>query len=108
VKRTAAIKLKEEIIGHIISAKIAKNKMGIPLKVAEIHFLYDRGICNEWDVLDHAVQLGVLTKAGAYIKDKEGTTLGQGEYNAMLFLNDNPEYFKQLNHEILQSISIQD
>lgn len=100
------IKRGEEILGHLIYAKVVKNKCAAPLKIAEIPFLFEYGICNEWSTIVMGEELGILVKNGSYFKDADGMTLGQGEYNATLFLKSNPEYYKQLSDAVSKKLFI--
>lgn len=106
VRRGSAIKNGEEIIGHMIKAEIAKNKVGPPRRKCEIPFLYATGVSGEWDLLNVAIDLGLIIQKGAWYKDKDGSTIGNGGLNAMQFLIDNPEYTKTLEDEIRKSLFV--
>ena len=107
VKTGAPIKHKEERIGHFIKANMVKNKLAPPFKTAEIPFLYEYGICNEWEIIEIGIDKGVLKKSGSYVKHND-VTLGQGLVNAVLFLKDNPELFEQIKDEINSGLLIQE
>lgn len=108
VKRGTAIKSGDEIIGHMIKAEIAKNKLGPPRRKCEIPFLYSMGVSGEWDLLNTGVDLGLVTQKGAWYKDKDGNAIGNGGLNAIQFLKDNPEYTKSLEDEVRKSLFVQE
>lgn len=92
-------------IGHIILAEVVKNKTSPPLKKAEIPFLYESGISTEWEVLEAAVELDLIKKSGAYYK-RGDVTLGQGTFNTVIFLQDNPEVYQELYDEVSKSMVV--
>jgi recombination protein RecA len=65
IRRTAQIKKGEEIVGNQVKAKVVKNKVAPPFKIAEFKIMYGEGISYEADVLDLAIKYNVVTKSGA-------------------------------------------
>lgn len=80
VRRTAQIKKGEEVAGSRVKAKVVKNKVAPPFRVAEFDIMYGEGISYEADVLNTAVKVGVVTKSGASYTF-EGEKLGNGFEN---------------------------
>jgi recombination protein RecA len=90
VRRIAAIKEREEVVGNRTRVKVVKNKCAPPFRQAEFDILYNEGISREGDVLDLASEIGIIEKAGAWYS-YQGERIGQGRENARKFLRDNPE-----------------
>lgn len=99
IRRVAQVKKGEEIVGSRIKAKIVKNKVAPPFKVAEFDIFYNEGISHEAEVLNLGVENGLLKKSGASFS-YESTKLGQGFDNARNFLKENPK----VRDEILKKI----
>lgn len=90
IRKADVIKIKDEIVGARTKAKVAKNKIAPPFKVAEFDIIYGKGISLVGDVLDLAEETGIIKKGGAWYS-YEGTKIGQGRENAKLFLEENKE-----------------
>jgi len=90
VRRIAAIKEREEVVGSRTRVKVVKNKCAPPFRQAEFDILYNEGISVEGDLLDLASELGIVEKTGAWYS-YEGERIGQGRENARKLLKDNPE-----------------
>ena len=90
VRRMAAIKDGDVVIGNRTKAKIAKNKVASPFREAEFDILYGEGINREGDVLDVGVTQSLVEKSGSWFS-YNGERLGQGRENARQFLRDNPQ-----------------
>ncbi len=101
IKRIAQIKKGEEVIGARTKAKIVKNKVAAPFKVAEFDIMYNEGVSLETDLINLALKVGVLKKKGTYIQDLEGNTLGQGLESARKVLRDSPETLEKLYADVL-------
>lgn len=94
------LKRGEEVYGHKIKVKVVKNKLGKPHVKCEIPLLYDgRGISRETEVLELAIEKGVIEKSGSWIS-YDGAKLGQGLDNSRLLLIDNPELRLELENKI--------
>jgi recombination protein RecA len=85
----------EETIGMRMRAKIVKNKVAPPFRVAEFDMLGSRGISLEGDVLDLAAANNILQKSGTWFTYGE-TRLGQGRERARTFLEENPKVMDEL------------
>jgi len=103
LRRRAQIKMGERIIGNRVYAKIVKNKVAPPFKVAEFDIMYNQGISYEGDLVDMGVQYKIVEKAGAWLSYK-GEKLGQGREAAKLFLRDNTKAAKEIEKAIWQAV----
>lgn len=97
MRRVQSIKASGEVIGNRTRVKVKKNKVAPPFTEAEFDIMYNEGISKEGDVLDLAVEYGLVDKRGAYFRYGE-TLLGQGRENAKTFLTDNPEVITELEN----------
>ena len=99
VGRIEALKMAGEIIGNRTRIKIVKNKVAPPFKEAEFDIMFGKGISREGDVLDLAVNEGIVVKSGAWYA-YEGNKIGQGRENAKVYLRDNPEVFAEIENKV--------
>lgn len=89
VRRSEQLKQGTDIMGNRTKAKIVKNKVAPPFKLAEFDIMYGEGISREGSVLDLATELKIIQKSGSwYAYNQE--RLGQGRENAKIFLKQNP------------------
>lgn len=96
VRRSAQIKAGEKIIGNRTKAKVVKNKVAPPFKVAEFDIMYNEGISASGDLLDTGVALEVIEKSGnTYMFD--GVKLGVGREAAKTFIKETPETMKAID-----------
>jgi recombination protein RecA len=100
VRRIASLKDGDNVIGIRMKAKIVKNKVAPPFRVAEFDMLGRCGISMEGDLLDLAVEDRIIDKSGAWFSYGE-TRLGQGRDKARLFLEENPDLCEQLRMKVL-------
>jgi recombination protein RecA len=107
LRRRAQIKMGEKIIGNRVHAKIVKNKVAPPFKVAEFDIMYNQGITYEGDVVDMGVQYKIIEKAGAWIS-YQGEKLGQGREAAKQYLKENPKKAKEIEKAIWQAVEAED
>ena len=95
VRRIAALKDGDEVVGNRTRVKVVKNKVAPPFRQAEFDILYNQGISKEGDLIDLGVECGIVEKSGSwYSYDEE--RIGQGRENARRFLLDNPETCERL------------
>jgi recombination protein RecA len=90
VRRIAAIKEGEEVVGNRTRVKVVKNKVAPPFRQAEFDILYNEGISFEGDLLDLGVDAGVVEKSGSWYS-YDGERVGQGREAARRFLKENPD-----------------
>jgi recombination protein RecA len=95
IRRISQIKSGDEVIGNRTRVKVVKNKIAPPFREAEFDIMYNVGISLEGDVLDLAVQYGIVNKSGAWF-EYDGTKIGQGREAAKQYLRDNPEALKKI------------
>jgi recombination protein RecA len=89
VRRIAALKEGDEVVGNRTRVKVVKNKLAPPFRQAEFDILYNQGISTEGDLLDLGVEAGLVEKSGAWFSF-EDERIGQGRENARRFLRENP------------------
>ncbi len=99
VRRRAQIKMGERIIGNRVYAKIVKNKVAPPFKVAEFDIMYNEGISYEGDIVDKGIQYKLIQKAGSWLSYGE-LKLGQGREAAKVALKNDKKLAKQIEKEI--------
>ena len=90
VRRIAAIKDADQVVGNRTRVKVVKNKVAPPFRQAEFDILYNEGISTEGDLLDLGVDAGIVEKSGSWFS-YDGERIGQGRENARRFLKENPE-----------------
>lgn len=95
IRKMAAEKMGEEIVGQRTKVKIVKNKVAPPFKEAEFSLKHGRGIDKFVDLVEVSVQKGLIDKAGAWYSYNQ-ERIGQGLETAVQFLRSNPEIFNKL------------
>ena len=104
LRRIESVKLGTEIIGNRVRARIVKNKVAPPFRVAEFEILFKEGISKESDVIDLADLTKVIQKNGAYFSYGD-QKLGQGRENTKNFLKKNPEITDEIIKKIRDSLA---
>lgn len=99
VRRTESLKQAGEIVGNHVRVKVVKNKIAPPFREAEFDIMFGQGISREGDVLDLAVNAGIVNKSGAWYA-YEGDKIGQGRENAKTYLHENPAFFDMLEAKV--------
>lgn len=105
IRRIAAIKNGEEVIGSRTRVKVVKNKVAAPFKQAEFDIIYGHGISREGDLLDLAAEKEVIEKSGAWFAFN-GEKIGQGRENAVLTLRQNPKMLKDVEKAVLAKFGL--
>ncbi len=105
IRRIAAIKEGDAVTGNRTKVKIVKNKVAAPFREAEFDILYGEGISREGDVLDLAVNNGIVEKSGAWYS-YAGERIGQGRENTRGFLKENREVFARMDGELRKKLNI--
>jgi len=101
IRRIESIKNGAEVTGNRTRVKVVKNKCSPPFKQAEFDIMYGRGISREGSLIDVAVDLGIVKKAGAWYT-YEGEQLGQGRENAKVFIAENLELMIEISEKVRQ------
>ena len=99
VRRMAAIKDGEKVVGNRTKVKVVKNKVAAPFREAEVDILYGQGVSREGDLLDLGVSQELVEKSGAWLS-YGGQRIGQGRENARTFLLENPSLAERLDSEL--------
>lgn len=98
VRRVAQVKKGEDVVGSRVKAKVVKNKVAPPFRVAEFDIMYGEGISYEADVLNAAIKYGVAQKSGASYSF-EGAKLGTGFDNVRAKLREDKKLLRDLEHK---------
>ena len=102
LRRVETIKQGNEAVGSHVRARVVKNKVAPPFRSAEFDIMFDHGISREGDLLNLSVELGLVSKSGAFFSYGD-TRLGQGRENAKQFLVENPELAQEIGQKIRAS-----
>lgn len=104
IRRTGQIKVGEDIVGNRTKVKVVKNKIAPPFRVAEFDIMYNEGISKTGDVLDLAVQHGIVGKAGAWF-DYNDAKIGQGREASKTYLKENPDVLAEIDAKVRAKVS---
>lgn len=104
IRRVATIKSGNDILGNRTRVKVVKNKLAPPFREVEFDLLYGSGISREGEIIDLAIQYGIVEKNGPWLS-YGSERIGQGRENARLFLRDNPEVMEEIRQRILAKAS---
>ena len=106
IRRIAAIKDGDRIVGNRTRVKVVKNKVAPPFQQAEFDIMYGEGISLEGDLIDLGVVNKLVAKSGAWYS-YGGDRIGQGRENAKQFLIDHPDLRDRLEHELRAAMGLQ-
>lgn len=102
IRKGEALKSGSDVIGNRTKAKVVKNKIAPPFRTAEFDIMYGEGISRTGELLDLAVELGIVKKGGAWFSYGE-TRLGQGRDNAKNFFADHPETAQEIEKQVREN-----
>lgn len=105
IRRIGQLKEGDSISGNRTKVKIVKNKIAAPFRTAEFDIMYNEGISKTGDVLDLAIQKGIIEKAGAFLKYK-GETIAQGREAAKKLLKENPALLDEIDQKVRQAAGL--
>lgn len=106
-EETAVGKKEDVIVGNRVRVKVVKNKVAPPFKVVEFDIMYGTGISKEGDILDVAVDRGIVEKAGAWFS-YNGEKLGQGRENVKQLFKEQPELMEEIELKVRQAYKRED
>jgi recombination protein RecA len=105
IRRIAAVKEKEDVVGSHVRVKVVKNKVAPPFKQAEFDIMYAEGISHASLVLDIAAESGIIDKSGAWYS-YGSQRIGQGRENAKMYLKDNPALLAEVEEKVKTVLGI--
>jgi len=105
LRRIETIKQADAAIGSVVRAKVVKNKIAPPFKMAQFDIMFDHGISKEGNLIDMGVDLGIVKKSGAFFSYGD-VRLGQGRENAKQYLNENPKLAEEIEQQVRASAVI--
>jgi recombination protein RecA len=105
IRRTSSIKQGDEVIGSRTKAKVAKNKVAVPFKVAEFDILYGEGISRTGELLDLGVEHHIVQKSGSWYSLGEAR-IGQGREAARAHLVENPELADEIEYKVREKLGL--
>lgn len=107
IRKGEAIKVGSEIVGNRTKAKIVKNKVAPPFKVAEFDMIFGKGASKTGSLLDVAVSLDLVKKSGAWFSYKE-ERIGQGRENAKKYLEEHPDVYAEIESIVMAQVREKD
>ncbi|MBR5998252.1 MAG: recombinase RecA [Deltaproteobacteria bacterium] len=105
IRRIAALKQGQDVIGNRTRVKVVKNKVAPPFKEAEFDIMYGEGISREGDIVDLGVSSEVIEKSGAWFS-YNGERIGQGRENAKEYLRQHPEVMEEIEGKVREKFEI--
>jgi len=101
IRRIGALKDGQDVVGNRTRVKVVKNKVAPPFREVEFDIIYGKGISKEGDLVDLAVEEGLIEKSGTWYSYGE-ERIGQGRENAKRFLMENSDIYDTIKEKILQ------
>jgi recombination protein RecA len=105
IRRIAAIKEGDAVVGSRTKVKVVKNKVAAPFREAEFDIMYGEGISKEGDLLDLAANNDIVEKSGAWFS-YQGERIGQGRENAKQFLKENKDIAAKIEAEVRKTLGV--
>jgi recombination protein RecA len=105
IRRIAAIKDGDAVVGNRTKVKVVKNKVASPFREAEFDIIYGEGVSREGDLIDLGVAQSLVEKSGSWFSYK-GERIGQGRENARQFLKDNPDIRQAVDTELRKALGL--
>jgi recombination protein RecA len=105
IRRIAAIKDGDAVVGNRTKVKVVKNKVASPFREAEFDIIYGEGVSKEGDLLDQGVAQNIIEKSGSWFSYKSDR-IGQGRENARQFLKDNPDIRRTVDTEVRKALGL--
>ena len=104
IRRTEGIKGDGEDVGNHVRVRVLKNKVAPPFRTAEFDIIFGKGICKIGNILDVAVNLNIVNKAGSWFSFKD-EKLGQGRDKAKEYLTDHPEVLQEVETLVREKLA---
>jgi recombination protein RecA len=105
IRRIAAIKDGDNVVGNRTKVKVVKNKVAPPFKQSEFDIMYGEGLSLEGDLIDLGVEQKLVAKSGAWYSYND-ERIGQGRENTKKFLKENPDLRDRLQSELRQALGL--
>ena len=105
IRRIAAIKDGDSVVGNRTRVKVVKNKVAPPFRDCEFDILYGQGISKVGDLLDLAVTHDLIAKSGTWFSYNE-TRIGQGRTNSRTFLTENPDICEEIEVKLREKLGL--
>lgn len=105
IRRIAAIKDGDKVIGNRTRVKVVKNKLAPPFKDVEFDIIYGQGISRAGDLLDLGVQHDIINKSGTWFSYGD-TRIGQGRENSKTFLTENPDIYQEIETRLRETLGL--
>ena len=99
VRKVENLKQGDEVFGNRVKCKVVKNKVAPPFRVAEFDIIYGKGIAKAGEIIDIAIELGIIQKSGSWFS-YNGEKVAQGKENTKKVISENPELMKELEEKI--------
>ena len=104
IRKIENIKQDGEVKGNRVRVKVIKNKVAPPFREAEFDIVYGQGISKEGNILDMAVNLDIVEKAGSWFS-YNGERIGQGRENVKKYLKENPEMLDEIEAKVRENFA---
>ncbi|UQY80992.1 Protein RecA [Candidatus Hepatincola sp. Av] len=105
IRKSTAIKDNDLMVGNTTIAKVVKNKLAPPFRIAEFDVMYGEGISRPSEIIDLGVKAGIIDKAGSWFSYGD-TKIGQGKEKVKDYLKSNPSTMKEIEQKILKNMGI--
>lgn len=105
IRRGEQLKEKGEIVGNKVTAKVVKNKVAPPFKVATVDLIYGEGISKTGEIIDIGSELNIVEKSGSWYS-YNNERIGQGRENIKKYLDENPKVKEEIENKIREHYSL--
>jgi len=99
IRRTGAIKDRDEVVGNTTRVKVVKNKVAPPFRQVEFDIMYGKGISKLGELIDLGVKADIIAKSGSWFSYGD-QRVGQGRENAKTFMQDNPDIANEIEEKL--------
>lgn len=103
IRPSSLIKVDDVSVGRVVKVKVVKNKVAPPFMRAEFEIMFGKGISRSGEIVDLAVEYGIMKKSGAWFS-YEGTKLGQGRESVKRVIEENPELAEEITAKIYEAL----